>query len=205
MATRGFLIRFIDIGLIVLFGFLMISDIEAASRVELAGSAEDGEEVVEPDEDLAFIVVEIAADGAFVVSRRDPATPAPSDAGPSERPPTTDEEGPDAQGQEMLDASPVTRATSVAALEAVVSDLADVHRSEGLQTVVLIEPHPASQVQRTVDVMDVADRLGLQKSLQMDIEIASAPDPGDPDARAPSDSADAGAGDEGVADPGGTR
>ena len=38
MATRGFLIRFIDIGLIVLFGFLMISDIDTMSRVDLAGA-----------------------------------------------------------------------------------------------------------------------------------------------------------------------
>ena len=38
MASRGFLIRFIDIGLIVLFGFLMISEIENATRVELASA-----------------------------------------------------------------------------------------------------------------------------------------------------------------------
>ena len=43
MASRGFLIRFIDIGLIVLFGFLMISEIDASSRVDLAGADADAD------------------------------------------------------------------------------------------------------------------------------------------------------------------
>lgn len=169
MANRGFLIRFIDIGLIVLFGFLMISDIEAASRVELAGSGEESEEVVEPEEDLAFIVVEIAADGAFLVGRREP-------------------------GEDPA-SPPRTRVTSTDALGAVIADLADQDGAQGLRTVVLIEPHPASEVQRTVDVMDVSDRLGLQKSLQMDIEIAPATDDPEPQVPgAPSDSVDSGSG-----------
>jgi len=141
VATRGFLIRFIDIGLIILFGFLMISDIEASSRVELAGSAEAEEETTEPDEeDPAFVVVEVAADGTFVVT-------AP-DAGVA--------------GRGVADSE---------ALQSVLELLARRSESAGRETVVLIEPHPASAVQGTVDVMDVSDRLGLTKSLRMDIEI----------------------------------
>lgn len=145
MATRGFLIRFIDIGLIVLFGFLMISDIEAASRVELAGSPESAEETVEPDAETAYVVVRIAADGAFLVG-------AP-EAAPEER----------------------ARFETTEALTAALDRLSRSDAAAGRETVVLIEPDPASAVQRTVDVMDVADRLGIAKSLQMDIEIEAAP------------------------------
>jgi hypothetical protein len=41
--------------------------------------------------------------------------------------------------------------------------------------VVVIQPDPDSPVQFTVDVMDVADRLSLAKSLRMDIEVAPPP------------------------------
>jgi biopolymer transport protein ExbD len=145
MATRGFLIRFIDIGLIVLFGFLMISDIDVSSRVDLA-SPLDAEE--EPDtsevEERAFILVEIGADGAYRVS--DPR-----------------------EGGEF------TRAETPEALSVELERRSREHRARGTETVVLLQPHPASLVQETVDAMDVCDRLSLPKSLRMDIEIAPPP------------------------------
>lgn len=145
MATRGFLIRFIDIGLIVLFGFLMISDIEAASRVELAGSPESAEETAQPDEETGYVLVRIAADGSFVVG------------------------APEAAAEERV------RFETTEALTAALDRLARSDAAAGRETLVLIEPDPSSAVQRTVDVMDVADRLGIAKSLQMDIEIEAAP------------------------------
>jgi len=142
VATRGFLIRFIDIGLIVLFGFLMISDIDALSRVELASEAVALEVDGPPDpEGRAFIVVEIGADGAYRVT--------------DSHEPTMDP----------------TLATSSSTLTAELETLSAAHVDLGLETVVLIQPHAASLVQATVDVMDVCDRLSLDKSLQMDIEI----------------------------------
>lgn len=183
MATRGFLIRFIDIGLIVLFGFLMISDIEASSRVELAGSEEAAEEAPEPEEDRAFVVVEITPGGTFVVGERvSTATAGDSVAGRSE-PAGQREEGVgvmpatgEAAGPSALSGRRV-RVADVEGLAEALRTLAEEHRGRGLETVVLIEPHPASAVQRTVDVLDVSDRLGLAKSLRMDIEIAPAADP----------------------------
>jgi len=68
MASRGFLIRFIDIGLIVLFGFLMISDIDSSSRVELGDTRSEQEESPEEVREQAFVLVEIAADGMYLVS-----------------------------------------------------------------------------------------------------------------------------------------
>lgn len=147
MASRGFLIRFIDIGLIVLFGFLMISDIDASSRVDLAGAAPESEPLEAPPEEdeRSFIVVEIDPDGRFVVYE-------PSVTG--------------AAGEAMVMDSPDALAVALAARSAI-------HEASGSETVVLIEPSPASLVQRTVDVMDVCDRIGLPKSLRMDIEIAT--------------------------------
>lgn len=142
MATRGFLIRFIDIGLLVLFGFLMISDIEASSRVELAGAGEPADEMREPESERSIVVVEVDADGSFLI-------------------------GPGGPGRDVV------RVADPEALAEALRALAAEHESAGRRTLVLIEPHPASEVQRTVDVMDICDRLGLDKSLRMDIEIVS--------------------------------
>lgn len=145
MASRGFLIRFIDIGLIVLFGFLMISDIEMSSRVELAGVTQEEQEPTVDEDERAFLVVEVTAEGGFRV------TDSSTDAGEPRLATTTDG---------LVDALRDGRAA---------------HRRSELQTVVLIQPHPASLVQYTVDAMDACDRLRLPKSLRMDIEVA-APD-----------------------------
>lgn len=157
MATRGFLIRFIDIGLIVLFGFLMISDIEASSRVELAESAGDEEEMVTAlEERRAILVVEIGPDGAFTL---------------------TDQEA----GEEAIPIriAGVARAEALDALSRWLMATSAAHGTRGLESVVVIRPHPASWVQSTVDVMDACDRLSLTKSLGMDIEIESVPGAGE--------------------------
>jgi biopolymer transport protein ExbD len=156
VASRGFLIRFIDIGLIVLFGFLMISDIEASSRVELADTRPDDEEpsVVEEERARAFVLVEIGGDGMFRLS--DPL---------GEEAPTQVPRGP--------------------VLERELRRRIQAHAVQGLESVILIQPDPASVVQLTVDAMDVADRLGAAKSLQMDIEVTP---PTGPDRNSPADS-----------------
>ena len=143
MASRGFLIRFIDIGLIVLFGFLMISDIEAYSRVELANTQGEVAVKVDEEDERAFLVVQIAAEGSFAVT------------------------------DSRSGATAVAPAGTLESLADALRTMSGFHRDEGLATVVLIQPHPDSAVQFTVDVMDVCDRLSLAKSLQMDIEIES--------------------------------
>ena len=147
MASRGFLIRFIDIGLIVLFGFLMISDIDRSSRVELADAREVEQPVEEEEsEERAFILVEVEADGGYRIS--DP--------------------------RAGLD---VVTAADTAGLAAELRRREAANTGAELETIVLLQPHPSSLVQETVDAMDVCDRLALPKSLRMDIEIA--PPPGD--------------------------
>lgn len=143
MATRGFLIRFIDISLIVLFGFVMISDVETSSRVELDPTTDAPEEDQSQAEERAFLTVEIAVDGLFTVV--------------------------DTRAGEVLSAG----LTTMEALTRELQRLEGLHRRDDLKTVVLIRPHADSPVQFTVDVMDVCDRLSLLKSLQVDIGIES--------------------------------
>ena len=142
MASRGFLIRFIDIGLIVLFGFLMISEIESLSQVELAAATEN-EETDDDPEDQVFLMVAIAPDGAFTLS--------------------------DAETGTLL-ALDVRRAE---VLEQLLLQLKREYADGTDRVIVLIRPHEDSVVQRTVDVMDICDRLALGKSLQMDMDLRS--------------------------------
>lgn len=173
MATRGFLIRFIDIGLLVLFGFLMISDIEASSRVELAGAGEPADETREPASERSIVVVEVDADGSFLIGEMDGSEGSvAADRDSTPRPPGAPEgdpavSGPGGPGRDVV------RVADPEALAEALRALAAEHEDAGRRTLVLIEPHPASAVQRTVDVMDICDRLGLDKSLRMDIEIVS--------------------------------
>ena len=137
MTGRGFLIRFIDIGLIILFGFLMISDIENLSQVELASAVGDVEEATGTER--LFLSIEISAEGFF--SMVDPVA-----------------------GTILADS--VLR---VSDLEARLRGAARKHGGAGRELVVLIHPDEHSVLQRTVDVMDVCDRIGVRKSLHADV------------------------------------
>ncbi|WP_340106291.1 ExbD/TolR family protein [Rhodohalobacter sp. 8-1] len=59
MKNNSFLIRFIDIGLILLFGFIIISDITVRSQIELPGS-----DPGEPSEDRQPLVMTIEVESA---------------------------------------------------------------------------------------------------------------------------------------------
>lgn len=62
MRKNTFLIRFIDIGLIILFGFIVISDITVRSQIELPGS-DPGEP--EEERDLTLFVINIDANNRY--------------------------------------------------------------------------------------------------------------------------------------------
>ena len=143
MASRGLLIRFIDIGLIALFGFLMISDIENSSRVELDSPAQPTTEQDEPSEQI-YLAVHISGEGRFSVVH--------------------------VETDSVLASEITSREVLLEALRGHSQDA----RSSGRALTLLIRPDGRSPVQRTVDVMDVCDRLGLSRSLQME------PEPGPP-------------------------
>lgn len=143
MTSRGFLIRFIDIGLIVLFGFVMISDIENSSQVELS-AVTDQQSEEDTEVERAFVTVGIAPNGVFSVF--------------------------DSESDSLL-AAGITRSE---ALAAVLRQIKQDRAAENKEVIVLIRPHEDSVVQRTVDVMDICDRLALGKSLQ-DLELREEP------------------------------
>lgn len=62
MRNSSFLIRFIDIGLIILFGFIIISEITIRSQIELPGSDPvDSQE----ERDLTLFVINIDPDNRY--------------------------------------------------------------------------------------------------------------------------------------------
>lgn len=65
MKKSRFLIRFIDVGLIILFGFIVISDITVRSQIELPGS--DPSESQE-ERDLFLFVINIDPDDQYRLS-----------------------------------------------------------------------------------------------------------------------------------------
>jgi Biopolymer transport protein ExbD/TolR len=66
MQRKGYMIRFIDIGLIILFGFLMISDLTVISQIQLPGSEQDSP-VDPPATDVRMIGVVIEEAGIYRV------------------------------------------------------------------------------------------------------------------------------------------
>ncbi len=74
MQRKGYIIRFIDIGLIILFGFLMISDLTVISQIQLPGSEQDNP-ADPPDADVRMIGVVIEEAGQYRV--REMATDTP--------------------------------------------------------------------------------------------------------------------------------
>jgi len=67
MGNSSFIIRFIDIGLIILFGFLIISDITVRSELDLSGS-ESNENTSDKPKEIQLLVLTINLNGLITVS-----------------------------------------------------------------------------------------------------------------------------------------
>lgn len=65
MGNSSFIIRFIDIGLIILFGFLIISDITVRSELDLSGSDQENEYKEQKVQQL--LLVSLKNDGEYVI------------------------------------------------------------------------------------------------------------------------------------------
>jgi biopolymer transport protein ExbD len=132
----GFLIRFIDIGLIILFGFLIITDIEVLAQINMPGDDESAD--TETLDEMAYLSVFISAEGIYDVE--------------------------DIEAERM-------RCSNLAdhiELEACLIELRDEYRAAGQQPVVLVEPEATSLVQFTVDVLDICDRNGIPKNINVE-------------------------------------
>jgi len=132
----GFLIRFIDIGLIILFGFLIITDIEVLAQINMPGDDEPAD--TETLDEMAYLSVFISAEGTYDVE--------------------------DIEAERMR----CSNLADYIELEACLIELRDEYRAAGQQPVVLVEPEEASLVQFTVDVLDICDRNGIPKNINVE-------------------------------------
>jgi biopolymer transport protein ExbD len=69
MKNTGFLLRFIDIGLIVLFAFVWVSDITTFSRIDMTGG--DKAQNTDPNEDIILLKVDVNRGGEFTVTNQE--------------------------------------------------------------------------------------------------------------------------------------
>ncbi len=142
MHRRGYLLRFIDLGLIILFGFLMISDITVISQITLPGKSDEPAELP-ADESQVFLGVSIDKDGRYQVVN-------------------------------LADKSPLhVNINSAEELQFVLSTIDDQNKAEGKVLNILIEPAPESHMQKLVDVLDVCERLAIQKNINTEAVFAS--------------------------------
>jgi biopolymer transport protein ExbD len=65
MQNAGFLVRFIDIGLIILFGFIWVSDISTFTHIDMSG--EEQEQQSEQTEEIVLLKVQIRRGGFYSV------------------------------------------------------------------------------------------------------------------------------------------
>ncbi len=134
MRRRGYLLRFIDLGLIILFGFLMISDITVISQVTLPGKSDEPADPNQ-DDDQVHLGVSIGADGKYEVIN-------------------------------LTDRTQLhVGISSTEELQFVLQTLDNQHTARQQVLNILIEPTPASPMQKLVDVLDVCERLGIQKNI----------------------------------------
>ncbi len=134
MRRRGYLLRFIDLGLIILFGFLMISDITVISQVTLPGKSDEPADPNQ-DDDQVHLGVSIGADGKYEVINLTDRTQLHGGISSSEE------------------------------LQFVLQTLDNQHTAREQVLNILIEPTPSSPMQKLVDVLDVCERLGIQKNI----------------------------------------
>ena len=134
MHRRGYLLRFIDLGLIILFGFLMISDITVISQITLPGKSDEPGDP-QTDENQVYLGVAILGDGQYQII-------------------------------DLADDAPLhVNINSAEELEFILKTLDEQHKGEGKTLNLLIEPAAESHMQKLVDVLDICERLKIQKNI----------------------------------------
>ena len=134
MHRRGYLLRFIDLGLIILFGFLMISDITVISQITLPGKSEENTEP-KTDDNQIYLGVTIQNEAQYQILN-------------------------------LSDRAPLhVNINSAEELQFILKTLNEQYIDEGKTLNLLIEPAPQSHMQKLVDVLDICERLAIQKNI----------------------------------------
>ena len=138
MQRRGIVIRFIDIGLLILFGFLMISDLKGTSQISFdEGDAAAFFSIEEKNNILLGVSVE--SDNRLSIK--------------------------DLTNSQSLHENIL----SLEELEFSIETLKIRYNEQGKEVSVLIEPAPDAQIQYVVHILDICDRLGLNKNINTEI------------------------------------
>lgn len=132
MNKRGLLLRFIDVGLILLIAFIAISEIEIVSQIPMPGT----DEQAQPQEERAqtLVVVQVKEDSSFNLGR-------------------------------MEASDDLLSLPDISSLEQQLVSLRDQERAQGNDIVVVIESDNLSQIQWTVDVLDLCDQYNIPKNI----------------------------------------
>ena len=132
MKKRGLLLRFIDVGLILLIAFIAISEIEIVSEIPMPGTNDEAE--VQEDRAQTLVVVQVKEDSSYQLGLAD----------------TRDD---------------LRVVADVISLEQQLLALRDDERASGNDIVVVIEADNLSQIQWTVDVLDLCDQYNIPKNI----------------------------------------
>jgi len=128
MVNGGLIIRLVDVVLIILLGFLTISDFSLKTQIKL----ETGGNETENDSEMAIITVRIMPDKTFYVEEQD-------------------------QNDRVI-----PRSNS---LEAYLVNKADEYKRKKSHLMIVIEPDLDTEIQFTVDVLDICERLQIAKTI----------------------------------------
>ena len=131
MNKRGLILRFIDVGLILLIAFIAISEIEIVSQIPMPGTDENVEQQEERKQTL--VVVKVHEDSRYSLG--------------------------------LMDAGEYAILPDIAMVEQQLITLRDAEKGKGNDLIVLIEAENMSQIQWTVDVLDVCDRNKIPKNI----------------------------------------
>ena len=131
MNKRGLILRFIDVGLILLIAFIAISEIEIVSQIPMPGTDENTEQQEKRNQTL--VIVKVHEDSRYSLG--------------------------------LMDAGEYAVLPDIAAVEQQLITMRDKENGQGNDMVVIIEAEKMSQIQWTVDVLDVCDRNKIPKNI----------------------------------------
>ena len=136
MSNGSFLIRFIDIGLLLLFGFIIISDITVRTQLELPSSEEEVLNEEGGEREITLLIIQIENSDTFRVM--------------------------DSETEELL--IETERADQ---LEPELISVAASYRDRSVDVIMLIQPGEETVMQSLIYVMDVCDRLGIPRNINV--------------------------------------
>ncbi|MEX0780868.1 MAG: biopolymer transporter ExbD [Balneolales bacterium] len=132
MKKNSFLIRFIDIGLILLFGFVIISDITIRSQIELPGH----EDSASGETENILLFLEIQEANQYKIT-------------------------------EVETQLTYEEINGLSELEGLLLAIKEEKMADNFNISAVIHPQEDATMQQLVDVLDICDRIGISKNINI--------------------------------------